>query len=137
MKIIDGQNAVLGRVASYAAKQALKGEDIAIVNCKELIITGTKKFIEKGIQERRGRVGWSRQGQRYSRSTEKMVKTAIRGMIPNYRLGRGKIAFEKIKCYSDVPKEFENSEKISIAKDKKKIFVKVKEVSQWNQIKIK
>ena len=28
MKIIDGQNAVLGRLASYAAKESLKGEEI-------------------------------------------------------------------------------------------------------------
>ncbi len=130
MKIIDGQNADLGRVASYAAKQALQGEDIVIVNCKDLIITGNQEFTEKNIHTRRSRIGWSRQGQRYSRATEKMVKTTIRGMLPNYRLGRGKIAFEKIKCYSDVPKEFENSEKISIAKDKKKVFVKIKEVSK-------
>jgi len=130
MKIIDGKNAVLGRVASYAAKQALQGEDVVIVNCKDLIITGNQEFTEKNIQTRRSRIGWSRQGQRYSRSTEKMVKTTIRGMLPNYRLGRGKVAFEKIKCYSDVPKEFESAEKISIAKDKKKVFVKLKEVSK-------
>ena len=30
-KIIDGTNAVLGRLASYAAKQALLGEEIVIV----------------------------------------------------------------------------------------------------------
>ena len=28
MKIIDGKNAVMGRLASYAAKEALKGEEV-------------------------------------------------------------------------------------------------------------
>ncbi len=45
MKIIDGKDAVLGRLASYAAKEALKGEEVIIVNCKEVIITGNKKDI--------------------------------------------------------------------------------------------
>jgi LSU ribosomal protein L13P len=30
--IIDGKNAVLGRLASYAAKAANEGEDVIIVN---------------------------------------------------------------------------------------------------------
>ena len=47
MKIIDGENAVMGRLASYVAKQALQGEEISIVNCNKVLITGNKKFIEK------------------------------------------------------------------------------------------
>ena len=43
MKIIDGKGAILGRLASYAAKQALKGEEIVVLNCEEVIITGNKK----------------------------------------------------------------------------------------------
>jgi len=50
MKVIDGKNAVMGRLASYAAKEALKGEDIAIVNCGEIIITGNKKSIEADFE---------------------------------------------------------------------------------------
>ena len=39
MKIIDGKNAAMGRLASYVAKEAVKGEEIAIVNCNEVIIS--------------------------------------------------------------------------------------------------
>ena len=46
MKIIDGKNATLGRLASYVAKQALKGEEFAILNCEQIIITGSKKDIK-------------------------------------------------------------------------------------------
>ena len=45
MKIIDGKNAVLGRLASFVAKEALKGEEIVIVNCDEIMITGNKKLV--------------------------------------------------------------------------------------------
>ena len=38
-KIIDGKNAVLGRLSSYAAKEALKGEEIIILVCVSTLIS--------------------------------------------------------------------------------------------------
>ena len=43
--IIDGTNLILGRLASVAAKKALLGDDIIIVNCDKVLVTGTKKNI--------------------------------------------------------------------------------------------
>ncbi len=129
-KIIDGKNAVLGRLASYAAKEALKGEEIIILNCEEIIITGNKKNIEKGFEEKRSRVGHSQKGPRHSKSSEKMVKRTIRGMLPDHRKGRGKIAFKKIKCYVGVPKEFQESKKILAGKQKKTKFARIKDFSK-------
>ena len=51
MKIIDGKNAILGRMASYVAKEALKGEEVVVVNCEEVIITGNKKDIKEKSEE--------------------------------------------------------------------------------------
>jgi large subunit ribosomal protein L13 len=131
MKIIDGKNAILGRLASYAAKEALKGEDIAIINCEQIIITGNKKNIEENLEAKRGRVGTTQKGPKVSRLSEKVVKRVIRGMLPNYRTGRGRIAFKRIKCYVGTPKEFEGAKKISSGKEKAlgKI-VRVQEVSR-------
>ena len=129
-KIIDGKNAVLGRLASYAAKETLKGEEIIILNCEEIIITGNKKNIEKNFDIKRSRVGHSQKGPRHSKSSEKMVKRAIRGMLPDHRKGRGKIAFKKIKCYVGVPKEFQESQKILAGKQKKTKFSRIKDFSK-------
>ena len=112
MKIIDGKNAVLGRLASFVAKEAIKGEEIAIVNCEQIIITGNKKKTQEEFTETRQRVGSGQHGPKISRTSEKIVKRAIRGMLPNHRLGKGKEAFKRIKCYSGIPKEFEESKKI-------------------------
>ena len=130
IKIIDGKNAVLGRLASYAAKEALKGEDIIILNCEDIIITGNKKNIEEKFEIRRSRVGHSQKGPRHSKSSEKIVKRAIRGMLPDHREGRGKIAFKKIKCYVGVPKEFQESKKILAGKQKKTKFSRIKDFSK-------
>jgi large subunit ribosomal protein L13 len=130
MKIIDGKNAVLGRLASYVAKEALKGEEIVILNCDQVIITGNKKNIREEFEEKRRKVGSGQKGPKHSRSTDKIVKRSIRGMLPNHRLGRGKIAYRKIKCYVGVPKEFQESKKIIGGREKKSKFVYVKEISK-------
>lgn len=118
MKVIDGKDAVLGRLASFAAKEALKGESIAIVNCKQVIITGNETNIRETFEKKRKRVGSGQKGPKFPRTSERIVKWAIRGMIPNYRKSRGKEAFNRIKCYNEIPKEFENAEKITINREK-------------------
>ena len=128
MKIIDGTNAILGRLASYAAKEAIKGDEIVILNCDKVIITGNKKNIEANFKSKRGRVGSGQKGPKYSRNSEKIVKRTIRGMLPNHRQGRGKEIYKKIKCYVGIPKEYKESKKISSGKDKKYKFVTLKQV---------
>jgi large subunit ribosomal protein L13 len=126
--IIDGKDAVLGRLASYAAKESLKGEEIVIVNCKSVLISGSRKNIEKEFREKRGRVGSGQRGPKYSKSSEKIVKRTIRGMLPDHREGRGRIAFKRIKCYSGVPEEYQNSKKVSLNTGDKIKSIKVQEV---------
>jgi len=130
MKIIDGKNAILGRLASYVGKEALKGEEIIILNCEQVIITGNSKDIKKKFEEKRGRVGHSQKGPKHPKTSEKIVKRVIRGMLPNHREGRGKIAFKKIKCYIGVPKEFQESKKIVAGKATPIKFSRVKEFSK-------
>jgi len=131
MKIIDGKNAVLGRLASYAAKEALKGEDIAIINCEQIIITGNMQNIKEGLEAKRKRVGSTQKGPKVSRTSEKIVKRVIRGMLPNYRVGRGRVAFKRIKCYVSLPKELEEHKKISAGRLKTQgKVVMVKELSK-------
>lgn len=127
MKIIDGTNVVLGRLASFVAKETLKGEEIAIVNCNDVIITGNKKNIEKVFQEKRSRVGSSQKGPKHHKISEKIVKRAIRGMLPSPRERRGKVALKRIKCYNKIPKELEGKETFKFETGKKSKFSRVKE----------
>jgi large subunit ribosomal protein L13 len=128
MKIIDGENMVLGRLASYAAKEALKGEEIAVVNCDEIIITGNRKDIKENFEAKRKRRGSTQKGPKISRLTERIVKRAIRGMLPNPRhSGRGREVFRKIKCYSNFPKDIEG-EKVVLKQKIQNKFVRVSEI---------
>ena len=129
-KVIDGKNAILGRLASYAAKEALKGEEIIILNCEQIIITGNRKYIKENFEIKRSRVGSSQKGPKHSKTSEKIVKRAIRGMLPDHRRGRGKIAYKKIKCYTGIPREFQEAKKIVGGKEKGIKFIRVKEISK-------
>lgn len=128
MIVIDGQNAAMGRLASYAAKEAIKGNEIAVVNCEKIIITGNRENIEKKIRERKGKIGSGQKGPKYSIDKEKFVKRSIRGMLPNHRSGRGKDMLKKIKCYVGIPKEFEGIEKIKLVKEKANKYIEVREL---------
>ena len=132
MKIIDGKNAVLGRLASYVAKEALKGEEIAVLNCNEVIITGNKKNIQEEFKEKRSKIGSGQKGPKVSRLSYRIVKRAIRGMLPDHRTGRGREAWKRIKCHDKVPKEFEDKKKIVSGKENKVKHVLVKELSKKN-----
>ncbi len=128
--IIDGKDAVLGRLAAYVAREALKGDEISIVNCEEIIITGNKLNLKAELEAKRGRVGSTEKGPKVSRTSEKIVKRTIRGMLPNYRTGRGRIALKRIRCYKGVPKELENEKKITFGKQKAQgKIVRVKEIA--------
>ncbi len=130
VKIIDGKNAVLGRLASFVAKEALRGEEIVVLNSEQVIITGNKKNIKENFEKKRERVGSGQQGPKHSRLDDRIVKRTIRGMLPNHRKGRGKEVFKKIKCYVGVPKEFENSKKIILKIKSKNKFIMIKDIQK-------
>ncbi len=128
--ILDVESSVVGRVASYVAKQALKGDEINLIKCEKMIITGNKENIKREYLEKRSRVGSSQKGPKYPKTSQRMVKRIIRGMLPNYRAGRGKEAWKRIKCYNGVPKEFEGKEIIQFKKSNKDKFLEVRDISK-------
>ncbi len=108
--VIDGAGAVLGRVASYAAKQALLGKEVAVVNCEKLVISGNKKIILGKYKEVRAKGGSSQKGPYFPTQSARIMKRTIRGML-SHKEGRGAVAFKKIKCYEGLSKEFAESKK--------------------------
>ena len=130
MKVIDGKGAIMGRLASYVAKEALKGEEIVIVNCEQVLITGSRQNIRENFEKKKGRVGSGQKGPKVSRRPDMIVKRAIRGMLPNFRKGRGKIIYGKIRCYVGVPKEFIESKKIIGGKKVEAKSIQVQEMSR-------
>ena len=113
---IDAANSPIGRIASYTAKKALQGSKVLIVSSEKAIVTGNKASAVSKWKERRAKGGSALKGPYHSKDTEKILKRAIRGMLPDYRLGRGREAWKRILCFNGVPEEYKNEK-----------FVKLKE----------
>ncbi len=116
--VIDATNAILGRLASYAAKQSLLGKKVVIVNCSKAVLTGRKQMIvdEYGTFRRRG--GTSMKGPFFPKIPERIVKRTVRGMLA-YQKGRGDDAFKRVICYNNTPKEYEAAKKLLAGKEKR------------------
>ncbi|MBU1204251.1 MAG: 50S ribosomal protein L13 [Nanoarchaeota archaeon] len=104
--IINAEDMILGRLATYAAKEALRGKDIFIVNCEKAVISGSKKMVLGKYQEKVRR-GAPLRGPYFPRMPDKIVRRTIRGML-SYKKERGRKALSKIKCYISVPEELKN-----------------------------
>jgi large subunit ribosomal protein L13 len=129
--IIDAKDAVLGRLCTYAAKQALLGNNVDVVNCEQAVVSGKRQQILHNYKRRIDRRAPTK-GPYLYRKPDFFVKRAIRGMLP-FKRARGREAFKNIKCHIGVPEGLRN-EKASIIggihADKLKIadYLKVKEV---------
>lgn len=106
MKIYNGEKMILGRLASLAAKDALLGEEVVVVNCSKAIISGKKANTFKHEKERLDRKGYPLKSAKLSRLPEKFVRRSIRGMLP-WKHSRGKEAFKRVMCYRNLPAEYE------------------------------
>jgi len=95
--ILDATDAVLGRIAAYAAKQALQGSRVTLVNCEKAIIIGNKQDIIENYRHMRQR-GTTEKGPFVSRDIEKLFKRTIRGMLP-YKKTMGREALKRVRCY--------------------------------------
>ncbi len=102
---IDATNLIVGRLGSYAAKQALLGYTINIFNCEKAVMTGTKRFTVEKYHHRIAETGQPQKGPFISRLPDRFLRRQIRGMLP-HKKARGVEAWKRILCYQGVPEEF-------------------------------
>jgi|SRR3989344_1655193 len=110
--IINAENLILGRLASYAAKKALLGEKVEIVNCENVVITGSKQEIFQEYKNKIAR-GNPFKGPYFPRRADMIVRRTIRGMLPRKK-ARGREAYKNIKCYLAIPENLKNQNFISL-----------------------
>jgi large subunit ribosomal protein L13 len=128
MVVINGENLILGRLASHVAKLLLSGEEVTIVNAERTIISGSKKSIIEDYNKKRT-VGTPRKGPFFPRMPDQIVKRTVRGMIP-YKKTSGKNAYKKLKVYIGVPKALETENLVTLEKASAKGKVKYIELGE-------
>lgn len=112
---IDAENAVAGRLASFAAKQALLGFTVNIVNCEKAIISGDKYKTTARYHYRNVEMGQPHKGPFIPKMPDRFVRRIVRGMLGHKR-GRGRDAFKRVMCYIGVPEEMKGKDLVRAEK---------------------
>ena len=109
--IIDATDLILGRFAAVAAKKALLGEKVDIVNCENAIVSGSRQNILAKYHQKRERR--TIMGPYFPRTPDRLVRRTIRGMLP-HKTAKGRDAFKRVMCYLGVPENLKNEKKETI-----------------------
>jgi len=110
--IIDAKNLILGRLASTAAKKAMLGDEVIIINSGKAVITGKKTDVLAKYKRKRSSKD-ALKGPFFPRRPDMFMKRTIRGMLP-YKKDKGKTAFKRIRCYIGTPEEFKSQKAVTI-----------------------
>ncbi|MBS3096133.1 50S ribosomal protein L13 [Candidatus Woesearchaeota archaeon] len=110
--IIDAKDTILGRLGSYAAKQALLGNKVDIINCEDAVVSGKRHAIIGQYITRVHRKAPTKAPFFYRRP-DMFVRRAIRGMLP-FKKARGRDTFRNIMCHIGVPEGLKNEKAFRI-----------------------
>ena len=100
-KIINGEDLIVGRVASYVAKNILKdNEEYHIYNAEKMVFSGEMKPLLAKYVMRRALKNKANpeHSPHWPKRPDLLVKRIIRGMLP-YDKPTGKKIYKKIKVY--------------------------------------
>lgn len=105
--VLDASRLIFGRMCSYAAKKLLSGHRIVILNAEKTVLSGRR---QPHVEEAKGflEIGAYRKGPYHPRRPDRIVKRAIRGMLPR-RKPRGIEALKRLKVYIGTPEGFKNA----------------------------
>ena len=97
--IVEGENAILGRLGTFVAKELLKGNEVVVVNSEKVIVSGKKEVVVEKIRQKQqmGR-GGSMKGPKYPKVADRLLKRMIRGMLPWDRT-KGREAYKRLRCF--------------------------------------
>ena len=104
--IVDAEGKVLGRVCTFAAKEALLGEDVVVINAEKAVVSGNKEMIlRKELRKLEIKnLGNPRHGPFHQKRPDKYVRRSVRGMLPWHRY-RGREAYRRVMVYMGVPED--------------------------------
>ena len=119
--IIDGRNAILGRLGSLVAQRIMDGEEIVVVNAESIVVTGERDMVFADYKARVDRGDTTkRKGPFYPRRADLLFKRSVRGMIP-WTSTSGREAYRRLHVFVGTPKQFADAETVKIEDAMKKI----------------
>jgi len=117
--VVDGTNLIAGRLASHVAKLLLKGNRVSIVNCEEIMISGTRSNIIKEYKDflKIASIIHPDHGPFHPRRPDTIITRMIRGMLPRKKPS-GITAHKRLRAYIGAPKQLKSLKKTQFDKAK-------------------
>jgi large subunit ribosomal protein L13 len=117
--VVDGTNHIAGRLASNVAKLLLQGNRVSIVNCENIMISGTRSNIIKEYRDflEIASILHPKHGPFHPRRPDTIITRMIRGMLPREKTS-GIKAHKRLRTYIGTPKELKSFERIQFEKAK-------------------
>jgi len=108
MKVVDGNNLILGRAASNVAKRLMLGEEVSIINAEKMVMSGDLAYLSGKYAARRTMKDKAtpEHSPKWPRRPDLFVRRIVRGMLP-FDASRGRIAFKRLRVYIGTPDNLE------------------------------
>ena len=102
--VVDAKGHLVGRLASYVAKELQLGQRIVIVRCESALISGKHYRNKLNFMEfLRKRTNTNpKKGPIHQKAPSRIMWRTIRGMIP-HTTPKGAAAMGRLKCFDGVP----------------------------------
>ena len=115
--VVDATNHIAGRLASNVAKLLLQGNRVSIVNCENIMISGSRSNIIKEYRDflKIASILHPKHGPFHPRRPDTIITRMIRGMLPRKKTS-GLEAHKRLRTYIGTPKELGSFEKIKFEK---------------------
>ena len=115
--VVDATNHIAGRLASNVAKLLLQGNRVSVVNCENIMISGSRSNIIKEYRDflKIASIINPKHGPYHPRRPDTILTRMIRGMLPRKKTS-GLEAHKRLRTYIGTPKELGSFEKIKFEK---------------------
>jgi len=107
--ILDATDQIMGRLASYAAKNALSGNTVVILNAEKAVISGRRgNIVEEAKRRLKTRTLANQEtAPVHQRRPDLYLRRVVRGMLP-WKKAKGKAAFHRVLVFMGAPEEYSN-----------------------------
>lgn len=111
--IVDATNHIAGRLCSHVAKLLLDGNRVSIVNCENIMISGSKRSIMEEYKKflEISSIINPKFGPYHPRRPDTIISKMVRGMLPRKK-SSGQSAFKRLRAHIGVPSELKGLNKI-------------------------
>ncbi|MEM2882602.1 MAG: 50S ribosomal protein L13 [Candidatus Bathyarchaeia archaeon] len=112
---LDAAGMICGRLASYAAKEAIRGKEVVIVNAEKAVISGTKsRALARLLKKlRTGTLASQEKAPKHPRRPDTYLRRIIRSMLPRKK-PKGRDSYRRVKVYIGIPQELSGVKLLSL-----------------------